>query len=261
MKKVKQTKLLLLVFSLIITVNLQAQVGINNVNPAATALLDVSSGNKGFLPPRMTGAQRNAIVSPANGLIIYCIDCGGGQLNVYSSSSASWTNMIGGAAAAVTPLAIGDSYGGGKIAYILVPGDPGYIAGQFHGLIASFDITSGSDEWGCMGIPNSGADGTALGTGSQNTMDILAGCTINSIAAARCSNHVVGVFSDWHLPSKDELNKLYLNRAAIGGFSNVEYWSSSESTSAQAWSQHFGTGVQASSSKGTAYRIRPIRSF
>jgi hypothetical protein len=46
-------------------------VGINNTNPDATAILDVASTTKGFLPPRMTTAQKNAIATPAAGLMVY----------------------------------------------------------------------------------------------------------------------------------------------------------------------------------------------
>ena len=55
-----------------------AQVGINadNSAPDASAMLDVKSANKGLLPPRMTHAQMDSIVDPANGLLIYCTDCG-----------------------------------------------------------------------------------------------------------------------------------------------------------------------------------------
>ena len=53
------------------TSNIRAQVGINTINPDASAVLDLSSQQKGFLPPRMTQVQRNAIVAPALGLMIY----------------------------------------------------------------------------------------------------------------------------------------------------------------------------------------------
>lgn len=46
--------------------------GVNTTTPHATAMLDVVSNNKGFLPPRMSAAARDSIVSPAAGLIIYC---------------------------------------------------------------------------------------------------------------------------------------------------------------------------------------------
>jgi len=60
-----------LFFLLLAGLNSHAQVGINTINPDASAVLDLSSQQKGFLPPRMTQVQRNAIVAPALGLMIY----------------------------------------------------------------------------------------------------------------------------------------------------------------------------------------------
>ena len=59
------------------SLSLLAQVAISadNSAPNPSAMLDVKSANKGFLPPRMTHAQMSTIVNPANGLIIYCTDC------------------------------------------------------------------------------------------------------------------------------------------------------------------------------------------
>ena len=52
-----------------------AQTGIGTTTPHASAQLDVSSTTKGFLPPRMTLTQMNAIASPVEGLLVYCADC------------------------------------------------------------------------------------------------------------------------------------------------------------------------------------------
>jgi hypothetical protein len=65
-----------------------------------SALLDLKSTTKGFLPPRMTQAQRNAISTPAAGLIVYCTDCGSGEPQFYTG--ASWVNMLGGATTVAT---------------------------------------------------------------------------------------------------------------------------------------------------------------
>lgn len=69
-------------------------VGIGTTTPTPSAQLDVSSNNKGFLPPRLTNIERNSIASPVAGLIIWNTDCG--ELQVYSG--VTWTNMIGGIA-------------------------------------------------------------------------------------------------------------------------------------------------------------------
>jgi hypothetical protein len=71
-----------------------AQVGVGTVSPDVSSALDVVSTTKGFLPPRMDATQRDAIVSPATGLIIFCTDCGGADGQPQYYNGRSWISMI-----------------------------------------------------------------------------------------------------------------------------------------------------------------------
>ena len=117
--------------------------------------------------------------------------------------------------------------------------------------------------WGCYGTLISGADGTAVGTGEQNTIEIEAGCATFGTAADICANLGLGGYSDWFLPSKDELNLMYTNLkvAGVGGFADYCYWSSSEYDASYAWFQVFTNGVQNYTYKYYADRVRAIRAF
>jgi hypothetical protein len=228
-----------------------AQVGINtdNSTPDNSAMLDVKSTTKGFLPPRMTYAQRNAIAGAPAGLIVWCSNCQPGELQVYNGTA--WTNMVGGEAS--VPILIGQSYGGGIIFYIDGTG--------IHGLISATSDQSTGAQWGCIGTSIPGADGTAIGTGNQNTLNIMAGCATAGIAARICGDLVLNGYSDWFLPAKDELNQMYLQKAAIGGFADNPYWSSSGYGFFIAGTQYFNSGAQSGDNKANLYNVRAVRAF
>ena len=193
-------------------------------------------------------------------------------------------------------LAIGDSYGGGTVAYILQSGDPGYVAGETHGLIAAAaDQTPANGDgvaWSNLTADLIGptAQGLALGTGRANTAAIVAQTLGNETigyvhctagAAYVCANLVEGGYDDWYLPSKDELQKLYLlymTYAQVGESGNFNpsgyyqnYWSSSECAGEYglvlAWYQSFnnnpgpGAELQNTHYKTQTFSVRAVRSF
>jgi hypothetical protein len=108
-----------------------------------------------------------------------------------------------------------------------------------------------------------GASGTAVGTGAANTASIVATQGAGTYAAQLCADLVVGSYDDWFLPSKDELNLMYVNleQQSRGGFASAYYWSSSEYNLNNSWTENLGNGGQIFDYKGNAYNVRAARVF
>jgi len=104
---------------------------------------------------------------------------------------------------------------------------------------------------------------TAVGTGRANTKGIIAAQGSGSYAANLCKNLIIGGFSDWFLPSKDELGLMYANlkKAGLGGFGEGWFWSSSQNLNDTAWKQRFSDGQQTISVKYNRYAVRVCRAF
>jgi len=139
------------------------------------------------------------------------------------------------------------------------------VAGETHGLIAASADQSEGIVWALPAYQSTavGGTGTAIGTGLANTNKIIAqnGSGI-TYAAGLARAYTGGGYSDWYLPSRGELNELYLNRAAIGGFGSFLYWSSSEATAISAYERWFTDGSQGDSAKSVNYgAVRAVRAF
>ena len=170
---------------------------------------------------------------------------------------------------------VGDFYQGGVVFYIFEDGDTGYVAGETHGLIAAIaDQSSGGIRWyddgtlSTSGRVETGATGTAVGTGSANTDAIInvQGATETSYAAELVRAYTGGGYTDWFLPSKDELNQIYDNKRtldAVSAFTPFSgyYWSSTENANYSAWIQDFFNGFQYDFNKNNASNVRAVRAF
>ena len=160
-----------------------------------------------------------------------------------------------------TILSVGDSYQGGKVAYLLVNGNSGYDANVQHGLIASLADQSTGIMWWKGASSITGATATAYGTGNANTNTIVASQGAGNYAAKLCSDLVSGGYGDWYLPSKDELFILYTNRILIGKFESSSYWCSSEVSTGTAFLYSFSINLQGSGGKGFLGNVRAVRAF
>jgi hypothetical protein len=179
-----------------------------------------------------------------------------------------------------TTPSIGDFYQGGVVFY---------LDGSGGGLICDIeDIASTLNQvrWGCINDGISGASSTNIGSGFSNSTAIVNGCNEVGIAAELCYNLTKAGYSDWYLPSQDELNEMYINKSLInstslsnGGYGlNIsddddEYWSSSQGgyydeeigeyiqLSEYGFIQRFGDGHQKTWSKDNLACARAIRKF
>ena len=156
------------------------------------------------------------------------------------------------------------------------PSDGGTIAclkGGVNNLIAATtDISTDGIQWGGYG--------TAIGTndtdGATNTTTIVNKLGAGNYAAQLCNDFEVDsqghtpcqtgytCYGDWFLPAKDQLNCLFTNRAAIGGFAGAYYWSSTEfsdNPTGQAWYQLFTNGNQYDDHKGYLLQVRCVRAI
>ena len=167
-------------------------------------------------------------------------------------------------------LSIGDTYQGGIIFYLDASG--------CHGLIAAPGDQSTGIRWyaGTFGFTQAKGDG--IYAGKANTSIIIAaqvaiGDDGDNYAARLCNELIISdggtAYGDWYLPSKYELNLMYenigqgnaLGLGNVGGFTNYDYWSSTEYDNVNAWIQAFYYGIQLANNKNYIIYVRAVRAF
>jgi hypothetical protein len=147
----------------------------------------------------------------------------------------------------------GKTYQGGLIFYFEVGGT---------GLVAAPSDDRVNTRWGCDGTDITGANGSVIGTGKQNTIDILAGCGTVSIAADKCDKLALGGYTDWFLPSLDELTSMNTNlqNKGFGAFGSL-YWSSSEYSGSSVKTFNLTTNRSSIITKFSLLYVRAAREF
>lgn len=162
-------------------------------------------------------------------------------------------------------IEIGDFRDGGVVFWI----DPDDTN---HGLVCAINDQSAGAEWGCNSTEITSAWRKFIGGGAQNTEAIFTNCSTGSTASDIASNLTLNGYSDWFLPSKDELNAIEVNRIKIneislanGGnaFTINYYWSSTQYTNIDqyAYCQKLNNGVSTFNDKYNEYAVRCIRAF
>lgn len=183
---------------------------------------------------------------------------------------------------AKSPFTYGQFYAGGFIFYIDSTGNHGLVCDttdlkdsvQIRDTLNNLVAINYYDsiQWRTnSGADTSGASATAISTytfnvDSFNTVRIMALDSSPHNAASICFNYRGGGYTNWYLPSKDELNNIYLNLTArgIGNMSPTTYWSSSNyitTTNINAWAQYFGNGNQYYFNESFYLNVRAVRAF
>jgi uncharacterized repeat protein (TIGR02543 family) len=183
------------------------------------------------------------------------------SLRVFGNTVPPWPGYL------VDPPTIGDTGpGGGKIFYYNPAGFTVQMADPAQNYTAHYLEAAPNDmattlTWGSSSYTSTNSTAEGIGEGRKNTALILA-TDANAPAAKACADAVYGGKTDWFLPSKDELNQLYVNRTSVGNMGTVYYWSSSQFTIYLAWLQRFSDGNQNNNGdEFSTNSVRAVRAF
>ena len=153
------------------------------------------------------------------------------------------------------PIIIGQNYGGGTVFYLDDTGK--------HGLIVSSINQGATFPWSGQTAVATQATGTSLGSGPANTAAIVDALGQGDYAASICDRLTMGGYDDWYLPSKDELQLMYQQKAKgkLKSLTGDFYWSSTELSEDAALSLSFSNGSNGSTNKQGNYNVCAVRTF
>ena len=225
----------------------------------------------GYMTTEVDGSTTNELQTISRTGTTVTLSNGGGtfqdSVGVYTAGTGI---SITGAGTSVSPYVVstvGCTYSVGD----LVPALGGYIfyldGSGCHGLVAKATDEAGTYQWSSTNF-TTWAYASGIYGGAQNTKKSISRAVANSstcAAASVCDNLASGGYTDWYLPSKDELDMMYVNLhlQGLGGFASVYYWSSTEGDGHSAWGQDFSYGGAqgANYGKNGNGAVRAVRAF
>jgi hypothetical protein len=286
----KQSKFFLaLVLTLTLNVS-YAQLGIGTTTPKTTLQVEgdpaSTTASDGIQGPALTLAQLDAKITAygadQDGAIVYIDDVSTASTTTqtanitatgyyyYDAPNDVWKKM-GSSTNSSSAYSVGDFAQGGIVFWVDETGQ--------HGLVAAKEDQSTGVRWYAGTYGNTQAKGDGPYAGEANTSIIIAAQVAigddGSTYAARICNELQitegsTTYGDWYLPSKEELDLMYQNKATIdataganGGssFASAVYWSSTEINNFFVWRQSFANGIQSTNLKGTTGTVRAVRAF
>jgi len=280
----KQSKFFLaLVLTLALNVS-YSQIGIGTTTPKTTLQVEGNPANTttadGIQGPSLSLAELVAKIAAygadQDGAIVYIDDVTTASTTTQTANITATSYYYYDAPNGVfkkmgSTYSVGDFAHGGIVFWVDKTGQ--------HGLVcAKLDQSTGV-RWYAGTFGNTQAKGDGPYAGKANTSIIIAAQVAigddGSTYAARICNELQiteggKTYGDWYLPSKEELNLMYQNKATIdatansksgSGFASAYYWSSTEYYGTTAWEQSFVDGSQINYSKDTTGRVRAVRAF
>ena len=284
-------KQIILVLLAISSISSMAQVGINTTDPKTTLQVEGEATNitisDGIQAPAITLAQLDAKVAvygtEQDGAILYVNDVSVASITsetehvtsigyyFYNATDDKW-NAFGNDSSTTSTYSVGDFVHGGVVFWVDETGQ--------HGLVCAKEDQSSGVRWYAGTFGNTQAKGDGPYAGEANTNIIISSQVAigddNTTYAARICNELQiteggKTYGDWYLPSREELNLMYQNKAIIeatstansgSNFNSTNYWTSTEPNGNTAYRQNFSSGSQTNSLKNNnGNAVRAIRAF
>ena len=230
--------------------------------PTVPTNVSAFMNDAGYLTTEVDGSITNELQTISRTGTTVTLSNGGGNfedsVGVYTAGTGiDITNNVV-STSGTCGLSIGDTYAGGIIFFLDGSG--------CHGLVAKATDEPGTYQWSSTYF-NTWAFASGIYGGAQNTKKSIARAVASAStcpAASVCDNLTSGGYTDWYLPSKDELDMMYVNlhMQGLGGFANNYYWSSTVLDGTNAWEQGFNDGFQNFTNvKLNTNYVRAVRAF